>query len=187
VVSPRLLLLVLLASFVAVVAGCGEKEEAYKEAKSEGLYLRAGGLKYQIQLSRTLNPRMAPDNEFLRGLPRSEKLPGKDEEWFGVWLRVENDSDKPHFAARRFEITDSLDKVYEPVAIKTAENPHAYIPGRHLSPRQLMPDPQSLVGQTGIRGAFLLFKLNLSAYQNRPLEFVIKPPIDREAKTELDL
>src|SRR3954453_20529495 len=122
-VSPRLLLLVLLSAFVAVVAGCSGKESAYKEAKSEGLYLRAGGLKYQIQLSRTLNPRMAPDNEFLRGIPRSEKLPGKafraglpppeklpgkDEEWFGVWLRDENDSDKPHFAARRFEITDSL-------------------------------------------------------------------------------
>jgi hypothetical protein len=185
-VSPRRLILVPLAALALVGAGCEKKESAYKEAKTEGLYLRAGGLKYQIQLSRSLNPRIQPDLELLRGIPASEKAPGKTEEWFGVWIRVENDGTKPHFSASQFEIEDSLGNKYEPVAIKVKDNPLAY-QAQKLQPDHLIPEPDSMNGQVGTRGAFLLFKLNLTAYQNRPLEFTIKPPVDTDAKTELDL
>ena len=55
--TRRLLTLMTLAAVVVGVAGCGaDKQEARTQGATEGLYLDVGGLKYQVQISRILNP-----------------------------------------------------------------------------------------------------------------------------------
>src|SRR4051794_38877061 len=115
---PRLLIVVLVAALAVIGAGCARKQQGgYKRAKTEGLDLKAGGLKYQIQLSRSLNPQLELDRSLLRYVPPGEHQPTATQEWFGIWLRTENDSTKPAFSATKFEIEDSLGKRYTPIRL----------------------------------------------------------------------
>jgi hypothetical protein len=187
VLRPRLLVFVLLAAIAAFGAGCARKQEGgYKRAKTEGLDLGAGHLKYQIQLSRSLNPKNELDRSLLRFAPTDVNKPSPKQEWFGIWLRVENDGKKPQFSASRFEILDSLGKRYKPIPLDAKKSPLYYTPVK-VNPKVVLPDPDSVPGQGGPRGLFLLFKLDLTAYQNRPLEFRVIPPVGDEARVELDL
>lgn len=183
--NPRLLLL-LLAALAMGATGCERKRDAYKRAKTEGLHLDAGGLKYQIQLSRLMNPKIALDRSLLRDVPPTEQKPNREQAYFGVWLEIENDSKGIHQSASQFEIEDSLGKKYEPIAIDPEKSPFYYASTR-MKPHAVLPDPDSPPGQTSPGGLFLLFKLDLTAYQNRPLEFRIIPPVDADAEVELDL
>ena len=63
----KLLLLTLVA---ALFAGCGNKGEEHIEAETEGIYLVAGGLTYQVQMSRFLNPGSIDDAQYLHGPAR---------------------------------------------------------------------------------------------------------------------
>ena len=51
-----LLLLALAAASVLALAGCGNKVEVRTVAETEGIYIDIGELKYQVQLSRIINP-----------------------------------------------------------------------------------------------------------------------------------
>ena len=48
--------MVLVLAAALVVGGCGNKEETTTEAATEGIYLDVGDLKYQVQISRIINP-----------------------------------------------------------------------------------------------------------------------------------
>ena len=56
-----------------VAAGCN-KEEVSVEASTEGPYVTVNDLKYQVQISRILNPGEPEDVGYLRGLPRARQL-----------------------------------------------------------------------------------------------------------------
>jgi len=186
----RLALALTLALAVVALAGCGNEGGASTQADTEGLYLAADGLKYQIQLSRQLNPALVEDSELLRGVPAAETKLKPDEVWFGVWLRVENDGKAPHASSDNFEITDTQDNHFEPLTIDPTQNALAYR-ARALAPADLYPETDSVAATCCPReGAMLLFKLNRAVYQNRPLEFDIlttNVPVRTEATVELDL
>jgi hypothetical protein len=185
----RRLLAVVSVSLCAVgSAGC-DKQDAYTEAPTEGTYLAAGGLKYQIQLSRELNQSLVEDRAYLRRLPADERKLQPGQTWFGVWMRVQNDSDQFLRSADSFEITDTLDKVYSPEP--SDEGDELAYAATTLPPETIEPNPDSIAGRSGpVEGAILLFKLDTTAYQNRPLDFRIISPTDPtrvEARVELDL
>jgi hypothetical protein len=184
----RLLAAVLMSLCAVASAGC-EKKDAYTDAPTEGSYLAAGGLKYQIQDSRELNPSLVEDRAYLRRLPADERKLTKNQTWFGVWLRVENDSDRPLRSAESFEITDTLGKVYSPEP-SVAGDELGYA-ATTLPPAAILPNQDSIAGRTGpLEGALLLFKIEPSAYQNRPLEFRIISPTDPTrvaARVQLDV
>ena len=70
-------LVVLAAAALALAgAGCGDSEGVKTTAETEGLYLNVNGLKYQIQMSRYMNPNDVEDSEYLVGLPESPSLFG---------------------------------------------------------------------------------------------------------------
>jgi hypothetical protein len=48
---------VLVIVAVLALVGCGRGEGVLTTAETEGLYLDVGGLKYQVQLSRYMNPK----------------------------------------------------------------------------------------------------------------------------------
>lgn len=168
-------------------AGCGNKKQSYLEG-DEAVYLTVGGLKYQVQLSRALNPTLPSDFDYLRGVAGGHRFPAGNEEWFAVFMRVENDGNTPRRSTGDFEIVDTLGKVYRPVFVSPARNPLAYTP-RMIGAGAVYPSPDSVPGEISPRsGALILFKLNLSAYQNRPVDLLVRDPSGGPpGKVELDL
>lgn len=132
----RLLPLLALALVSTTLTACGNKHENPTHAESEAIYVSLGPengpfLKYQVQVSRQLNPgdfqnlaasgdleKTDPeDSEYFTDIPASElqleKDPAKpinNEVYFGVFLQAANDTDQPlrTAALSGFEIRDSL-------------------------------------------------------------------------------
>ena len=78
----RLVLLCAAALAAVVASGCGNKEDVVTLAETEGIYVTVDDVKYQIQISRILNPAAPDDSAYLRGVPEDEPLQD-DEVWYG--------------------------------------------------------------------------------------------------------
>jgi hypothetical protein len=169
-------MLVILAAAL-VVGGCGNKLETRTEGQTEGIYIDVGELKYQVQISRILNPADVEDRYYLTQLPQGTLPPKPNERWFGVWLRVENtNSDKSLPTAKSFEIRDTQGNVFQPY--NQSQNVFAYLPVDKLGPNAVIPNSETPAGSGPIQGSLLLFKLTTDTLQNRPLEFRIISPTD---------
>jgi hypothetical protein len=180
-------LVVLVAALALVAAGCGDSEDK-TTAETEGLYLNISGLKYQIEMSRYMNANDVEDREYLKGLPEGQAQPTGDETWFGVWVRVENDSDdEARPAADTWEIHDTQDNVYEPIELDTDINVFAFQPGIEVPPATVLPLASSAAGQGPIQGSLLLFKLKTDSLQNRPLELKFSNAGEEVGTYDLDV
>jgi hypothetical protein len=178
--------MVLVLGAALALAGCGNKIETRTLGETEGLYLDVGDLKYQVQISRIINPRDIEDRHYLTGLPSGTLEPKADEAWFGVWLRVQNTMSEGAFdSATEFEIVDTQENSFQPIELDEA-NEWAYAPER-LAPNMVLPNSESPAGQGPIQGSLLLFKLTTDSLQNRPLEFKITNPNDPEDVGTVDL
>jgi hypothetical protein len=186
---PRLarLALLCLAALAAVAAsGCGNKHDKVTLAETEGIYVTVDDLKYQIQISRILNPAAADDSAYLRGLPEGDEL-ADDEVWYGIFMRVENDSDDPHPTAEEFTIKDTQGDEFEPVEIDPAVNDFVFEP-TELPAGGLIPAPDTAASDNTIRGALLVFKVTTEALANRPLELeIVSPSGGENAVIDIDV
>lgn len=170
----RVLLLLALSASALAVAGCGNKQEVRTVGETEGIYIDVGELKYQVQLSRIINPNDEEDKHYLEGLPAGTVQPKSDEAWFGVWMRVQNTTDKKTLtAADEFEIVDTQEHTFTPIELE--DNPFAY-EAQDLTPQTVVPSPNSPAGEGVIQGSLILFKLTTESIANRPLEFKIQSP-----------
>jgi hypothetical protein len=174
---------------VAVLAGsslaaCG-KDDPTSEGKTEGVYVTTGDLAYQVQISRQLNRADFEDRDYLKGLPAADQVLGKGEEYFAVFIRVFNRSDKPHQSASNFEIRDTTGKTFRPIQIDLNNNVTAYRP-LVVKPGDQIPVPGSLARENATQGGLVLFKVPVSSYANRPLELNITPP-EGSGKATVDL
>jgi hypothetical protein len=177
----------LLSLVAALFAGCGNKGEEHIEAETEGIYLVAGGLTYQVQISRFLNPGTIDDAQYLEGLPEGvpAQLPG-DEIWFGVWMRVKNYSDETLTPTTNFTILDTEENEYRPVPLDD-RNPFKYVP-IGLRHAELIPVPNSANQSGPINGSLILFRLKTDSLQNRPLKLIIEAGGDELPRiVDLDL
>ena len=180
--SPRRIVLLLCALLALGVAACGNEEqerqtyqsENAQVAETEGIYLEVGEMKYQVQLSRQMNPLIVDDQAYFEGVSEGDMDLAADEVWFGVWMRVENETDEPHEAASRFTIVDTQENEYVPVQI-AEPNPFAYR-SREVDGGELLPNPNGAAGERSPNGAVLLFKLKRFSLDNRPLELIIDDP-----------
>jgi len=183
----QILLLSVALAFAALFAGCGNKGEEHIEAETEGIYLVAGGLTYQVQISRFLNPGTIDDAQYLEGLPEGvpAQLPG-DEIWFGVWMRVKNYSDETLTPTTNFTILDTEENEYRPVPLDD-RNPFKYVP-IGLRHAELIPVPNSANQSGPIQGSLILFRLKTDSLQNRPLKLIIEAGGDELPRiVDLDL
>src|SRR3954452_17405135 len=138
-----------LALLALVIAGCGNApntgtdsaQEGSAVADTEGIYLDINHLKYQIQLSRYMNPNDVEDAEYLKGLPKGEAQPSGTDTWFGVWVRVQNVTDQAHAIADNWEIRDTLGKIYRPIPIDTNVNVFALDKTIVVPPHTVIPLP----------------------------------------------
>ena len=181
-------LLVLLSLIVAVaVAGCGREERLTTVGETEGFYIDVGALRYQVQISRQLNPADPEDQAYLRGLPEGTSPPGPDETWFAIFVRVANSTDTEQRPADEFLVVDSDEREYRPLLLDPEDNPFAYAP-RPIPGGGLLPEPDSPAGSGPIQGALLLFKVTVESLQNRPVEFIIRSSTETgEGRVSLDV
>jgi hypothetical protein len=181
----------LLTSLVVVVAAlatsaCGNKEPETLHGTTEGAYLDLDGMKYQVQISRQLNPASIEDRDYLIGLPPAARNLPPGQEWFAVFVRVENDGDKASKTATDYEITDTLDRKFRPVRF-APDNVFAYRGGGVLKPKAIIPAPDSPPGQGSIQGSLLLFRIPTRNLENRPLELSIASTKNPSVHATVDL
>ena len=188
--SRRLVACIASLALVGVpLAGCGVEDEI-TEAESEGVYLDVGELRYQVQISRQLNPDDADDKTYLRDLPIGERTLKPGEAWFGVFMLVQNETNKPQRSAPFFEITDTQDRKFEPIELGE-ENDFAYRPAevdpKNITPGQIPAKNSIAANNTSNGGALVLFKVPITAYDNRPLKLTIEQPLVEPEEAEVDL
>jgi hypothetical protein len=167
-----------LALLALVAAGCGSHPKTSTDsaaqgsavAGTEGIYLDINNLTYQIEMSRYMNPNDVEDAEYLKGLPAGESQPSGDETWFGVWVRVQNQTDQTHPVADNWEIRDTLGKIFRPIPLDTNVNVFALDKTAQVPPNTVLPLPSSAAGQGPIQGSLILFRIKDDSLQNRPLE-----------------
>lgn len=183
--------LALLAVALAVpFSACGDGQDPVRNAKTEGVYVTAGGLKYQVQVSRKLNPYDVEDKEYFTGLDDAPAQVTQEDQWYGVFIRVENRTDKGDSdgktiqTAREFSIVDTTGKEVESTPLPTS-NVFAYrsqplLAGDHL------PAPSSAAATASIGGSLVLFKVTQEMLDNRPTQLHIKP-VDGSEEATIDL
>lgn len=188
-VPARLLRVLAWSAALALALGaCGTKQKFHTEADTEGVYVQSGPLTYQVQDSRQLNPSSPEDKQYFQGLPPGTAQPAGDAEWFGVWMRVQNQSNETVASSRDMTIVDTQGTVYKPIPLAPS-NPFAY-QAQTMPPGTLYPELGTAAYSTGPQAAtLLLFQLKTGTYQNRPAELKIGSPgqTPPEARISLDL
>lgn len=175
----RLISLKSVATFVAIAAAlalgaCANKHSTTHEAETEGIFLDVGPLKYQVQISRLINPKAIPeDKTFVQDVAPDEATLGKEELWFAVFVRVENESNQPQVPTSLFLISDTQGNEYRPV--KVGEGNPFFFDTSPIRPGGVAPNQDGVAAQLGsIGGMELLFKLKRETLDNRPLVLTIK-------------
>jgi hypothetical protein len=188
-----------LATFAVLVllalGGCGSSHTKVTtgtyagESGASAPYLDVGPLRYQIQVSRQLNPYDTGDSPYLQGLTPAEQKLEAGQEWFGVFIQVYNRSPHAHPAASPPTVTifDAQDNLYVPVALGPG-NQFAYrgglVPGNGR-----LPELDTVASNGGTQGALLLYKVYTVSLDNRPLKVRVVNPANsaQTASAELDV
>jgi hypothetical protein len=182
---PLPLIACLLAALV--LAGCGDKQSVVTSAETEGVTVELDGLKYQVQVSRYLNPNDQEDRYYLRGMPQGTALdPGKDNVWFAVFMRVKNEGGRTLTPTTSFTITDTQDNKFQPLPIDEKANPFLYVPVP-IPHAGVLPEPETPAANGPIQGSLILFRIKTDSLQNRPLMLHIEGSAGAEATVDLDL
>ncbi len=191
---PRRLLPLSLALVASLVlAACGQEAqdeggfqtENAQVAETEGIYLDLDGLKYQVQISRQLNPLIVSDRPYFLGVGDDEMELEDDQEWFGIFIRAENEIDDPVRTTDEFAVRDTQENIYRPVFIGP-ENVFAYRPSV-VQGGELYPDIDSAAGERPPYGGLLLFKIRRFSLDNRPLELIVQGNEGERAIVDLDV
>lgn len=164
-------------------------EIAVKDGETEGIYLTVGDLKYQVQISRVLNPYDLEDREYLYQVPQADSRLGKGNEWFGVFIRVQNKNNDgpPLRTASQFRVEDTTGAEFQPIAQSPELNPHFYSQ-QTLAAGEIFPDLDTTAGSSTTQGALLLFKIPTRRLENRPLLLHITAPTGTDhASVDLDV
>ncbi len=182
----RLVPLLATLACALLAAGCGNKQDTVTFGETEGIYLDIDELKYQVQISRYMNPSDVEDRSYFVGLPEGTAQPTGEETWFGVFIRVQNQTDRPIAPANDFEIIDTQENVYRPIPLDASVNPFAYS-AEPVGPRSLIPKADSVAAEGTVQGSLLLFKVKTDSLQNRPLEFRFRRGSGQVGIVDLDI
>lgn len=173
---PLFALLALLALGVGVSA-CGYSSDS--KHTNEGEPLTLGELKYNVTFSRYLNRNDSEDAAYLEGQPE----PPKDNNYFGVFFEVQNESDEPQTLPASLTITDADENEYK---VLESESIFALPFNGEVEAEEQIPVLDSPAQQGPIEGSVAIFLLPGEASDNRPLTLHI-PSAEGEGEVTLDL
>lgn len=186
-IARRLAALAGLVVLVVAVTGCGRPSHpTVADANNDGVYIDAGPITYQLQVSRELNPYSPEDSEYVTGLPRGTAALKPNEIWFGVFLNARNQTSQPARTTDRFVIVDTEGNRYYPLTLDPTVNKYAWH-SQVLQPSGTEPAPDTPAFYGPSQGSLVLFKLPTVVYSNRPLTLYIYPHTGRPASISLDL
>lgn len=195
ILRSRSLALILIAAAAVALAGCGEEEEL---EVIEGEPVHLGDLSYNVQITRFLNPGDPEDRGYLSGL----EPPPPAQTYLGVFLTVENEGSEAAELPDGFRVVDTEGNEYEPVP---SESPFALpLPGESgvtgaegavpadedptsIEPEGEIPAPDTVPAYGPIGGSMLLFQVDETVTENRPLELEIPGESGETGKVELDI
>lgn len=163
--KTALLALMVLALALGASA-CSSDEESGHVVEGEPIEL--GDLRFNVQLTRFLNANDREDREYLEGEPTAPL----GEAYLGVFMEVENEGDESVTLpeANQMKIVDTTGVEYEPVE---AESVFGFPFGEVLGAGGEVPLPDTASASGPIQGSIVLFLLQQSSAQNRPLELEI--------------
>jgi hypothetical protein len=184
---------ILISSLVILalgVAGCGNNP-AHRHAADPtnfGVYVYAGPITYQLQISRQLNGYSTEDSQYLAGLPKGTPPPAANQEWYAVFIWAWNQTKQPHYSApaSAFDIVDTQGTMYHAEPIDPTANPYQWT-SELLAPKATQPVPDSTAFFGPTQGQLLLFKINTTAYANRPLNLQIRGGATNQVEATIPL
>lgn len=191
---PRLRpLTALLALALAVpFAACGDGNDPVNFGKTEAVYVTTGGLRYQVQVSRKLNPYDVEDKDYLVGVPKAaEQVANPTTAWFGVFIRVENRTglkDVPPQtinSATSFWLEDNEGNKAYPTALP-ADNVYGY-KSTAIPAKGQLPAASSTAASAPIGGALVLFKVDQGILERRPTQLHVQSADGKTAVVDLDI
>lgn len=147
-----------------MLGACGVEEHT---EVVEGQPLELGELRYNVAITRFLNPDDVEDSEYLVGEPPAP--PGKS--YLGVFLTITNESDDEAYpSADEYVVNDTTGAEYHPVE---SESPYALEIGATVPADGKLPIPDSTAAVGAIEGAMLLFLVDDRVSESRPLKLEI--------------
>jgi hypothetical protein len=172
------LLVALMLGLLAVgVSACGS---GHPRSVEEGEVVEVGGLKYTVIFSRYLNENDNEDAAYLVGQPPLKK----DNNYFGVFLQVQNHTHGTLSLTKRLTITDADGNAYNALP---SESEFAFPFGGHVEENEQIPVDDSTAQMGAIQGSVAIFELPEEVSGNRPLLLHIPGPLDESGVVEIDL
>lgn len=168
-----------LAALLAGVVGCGGEDDppTPDDPAPTGSAVRVDGLRYEAVTARQLNPRLQPDEAIVpeRDLPAGTR-------WFGVFLRVCNESGETQRPTNALRVTGASGQRADRVRL-AADNPYklALAP---LAPGRCAPEEGS-TADTVTEGAALVYTMTDRVWNAIPLRLVIESRSGGETRATL--
>jgi hypothetical protein len=150
------------------------------------VYVGAGPITYQLQISRELNPYAVEDRQYLTGLPSGTTSPTANQLWYGVFLWAKNQTERSEPTSDSIDIIDSNGDRFFPLKINSQLNGYAWTK-QTLTPSGVEPAPNTTASFGPTQGGLLLFKLPDSVYSRRPLTLQIFSGGGSKGEISLDL
>ena len=110
----RVWILVCALGLAVGLSACGQESDP-PSGENDGVYVNAGPITYQLQVSRALNQYTVEDRQYLAGLPAGEAALTPNQLWYGVFLWAKNQTSEPHETADTFKIVDTEGNPYYPI------------------------------------------------------------------------
>lgn len=179
--SPRLSRFLLLALAFAclplLAAGCGAEEPESEVPEGEPLEL--GEVEFDVQITRFLNPDSTEDATYLEGA--EPLLDGQ--QYLGVFLEIKNEGDEPTVVPYPLKVVDTRGQTFIQEEI---DNPFTLVPGEPIEPDGQLPGVQSAAANGPIEGSLVLFRIDETATETRPLQLEVPGP-EGVGTIELDI
>jgi hypothetical protein len=159
------------------VSACGSGDPRNVE---EGEVVKVGGLKYTVIFSRYLNEHDNEDASYLTG----QQPLKQDNNYFGVFLLVQNTSHETKGLTNRLTITDADGNAFNALP---SESELAFPLGGQVEENEQIPVLDSIAQQSAIQGSVAIFELPEEVSGNRPLTLHIPGPSGESGSVEIDL
>ena len=142
--------------------------------------LHLGDLAYNVVISRPLNENDVEDKQYLQGAPA---LP--DHQFYlGIFIQIHNSGDSSQTVPTDFKVLDTQGDSYTAIPL---HHPFALDLGAPIEAGGTLPPAESAAANGPIEGSMVLFMVDQSATENRPLELEVPSADGESGRVELDL
>jgi hypothetical protein len=173
-----MLLAIALAAVALPLAACGAEDEELDVAEGEPVL--EDDVSYNVVISRFLNPDDVEDADYLAGAPE----PQPHQQYFGVFMQVENKSDEAVPLPEQLSVVDTLDTTFSNLE---TDSPYALPLGAEVPASKRFPVADSTAAYGPIEGSLVLFLIDEASTDNRPLTLEIPLPSGKVGEIELDI